>query len=67
MKRYILTFLILGPDLPKNHFHSCIFNVYRLTTKIYDEAVANVIESNPKFKSVILINSLELDIEDNVK
>ena len=67
MKRYILTFLVLGSDIPKNHYHVCIFNVYRLTTKIYDEAVANVLESNPKFKSAILFNSLELDIEDDIK
>lgn len=66
MKRYILTFLALGPEITKDHYSVSIFNAYRITTKVYDEVVKGIMEANPKITGLILINSLELDTEDNI-
>jgi len=67
MRRYILTFWIISQVPSESRYCTVTFNVFRITTKAYDGVVKGITESDSKIQSVILINSLELDIEDGIK
>lgn len=64
MKRYWITFLLIGENIPFNHYGKVSLDAFELSTGLMKRAIADLKKANPKISDLILICIAEMTIDD---